>query len=88
MRIISCLCNVVNKFPNQSQKARKNKHQRRDVYGAQQERRGSMKELYNLVVETAKERLKKEKETNLTDETLRLIYLAKEMHPWVTSQEN
>ena len=47
-----------------------------------------MKELYNMVVETAKERLKKEKETNLTDETLRLISLAKDMHPWVTSQEN
>lgn len=47
-----------------------------------------MKELYELVVKTAKERLKKEKETNLTDETLRLISLANEMHPWFTSQKN
>ena len=44
-----------------------------------------MYELYNLVVKTAKEHLEKEKETNLTDETLRLISLAVEMHPWFNS---
>ena len=42
-----------------------------------------MKELYELIVQTAKQRMEKEKETSVTDETFRLISLAIQMRPWI-----
>ena len=47
-----------------------------------------MDELYKVVVETAKDRLKKERETNVTGETLQLISLAIEMYPWVKASRS
>lgn len=42
-----------------------------------------MEELYNMVIQTAKDRLEKEKETSITEETLQLISLAAQMRPWI-----
>ena len=47
-----------------------------------------MNELFQLILEAAKDRLKKEKETNITGETLQLISLAAQMYPWVKDLES
>lgn len=47
-----------------------------------------MNELYEEVVKTAKGRLRKEQETNITGETLKLISLAIEMYPWVKPSQS
>lgn len=42
-----------------------------------------MEKLFNTIVEIAEERLEKEKETSITEETLHLISLAIQMRPWI-----
>lgn len=47
-----------------------------------------MEKLFNAIVKLAEERLEKEKETRVTEDTLQLISLAIQMRPWINSAQD